>query len=221
MSGKIAVIILARKNSKRFPGKMLYVLRDLHLYEYTILSTLTLGYPVYFYTDCEIMTEEVLRKYPSVNVRGKKYESNDDNHIHKTNLEIQEYNKEIGADIIINMQCTSPLRKNELLPEWVKQFINGNYDCGFAACKLLPGLYYSGGKEINIDVAQRNYNMNYKTDVYKETGSFYIFKAEQIYKNHFMNTDKRIMFEDPYDIDINTIDDIRRFERGFAECIQK
>lgn len=208
MTKKVAIIILARgKYSKRIPYKPLTMFCGKPLINWTLDITNQLPYDAYVYTDMEEI-KKICKKYKCF-VRDKLYENEEG--IHKTKEEIIEYNKEIEADIIILMQITSPIREIELVKEWIKQFLKSNSECGIAAYKLQDGFYYDDyGFPYNYDQQKRKYNQNFsiKEDVYKETGSFYIFNFEQIHKNHFTNSDEILIFEDPYNVDINTYQDI-------------
>jgi CMP-N-acetylneuraminic acid synthetase len=216
---KTAIIILARgQYSKRIPYKPLVDFMGKPLIEWTLSITDQLPYDTYVYTDMDEI-KNVCKKY-SCNVRDKILESEEG--LHRTQEELQEYNKEIQADIIILMQVTSPLRDINKIQEWIKKFHLGLYDCGIAAYRLEDGFYYNEhGLRMNYYINERAYNQDkaFKQVLYKETGSFYIFKAEQISKNHITDTHNLVIFEDPYNIDINTYQDL---ERARAElCAQE
>ena len=112
---RIATIILARKNSKRLPGKNVIdkenpvLLCGKPLLLWTVEFAVELGYPVHLYTDCE-NTKKELAIYP-ITIHDKLFENADGKH--KTGKELIEYNKELSADHMILLQVTSPRRRIE------------------------------------------------------------------------------------------------------------
>ena len=213
MSEKVAIVILARgKYSKRIPMKPLAILKYKTLIEHTLDFSINLDLPIWVYTDLEEI-KTICGFYKNVNVRNKLFET--ESGIHETAKEIIEYNKEIKADVVILLQVTSPFRNVEKAKRWVNDFIESDYDCGFAgySCK---GYFYKshlGGevRAINYDPTNRTYNQGNYDRLIRETGSFYIFRISQLQKNHFMNG-KIVCFEDDYNIDINIEEDLRKAE---------
>jgi CMP-N-acetylneuraminic acid synthetase len=206
----IATIILARGGSKRFPGKIVHHFHGRPLIEWTIADAVSLGYPVYLYTDNE-QVRKICERYPKINVREKLFENEEG--FHKTKEELIEYNKEIKASWIIILQATSPMRSTFKMQEWIDRFLESHCDVGFSARCLREAFYYdSYGNELNYKIDERNYNSHGVGMIWRETGSFYIFTSEQINRTHFMDG-RRIIFDDPFDIDINTLEDLKE-----AEC---
>jgi CMP-N-acetylneuraminic acid synthetase len=216
---KVAIIVLARgKFSKRIPHKPMTLLMGKPLIEWTLEITDQLPYETHVYTDMKEI-KKVCMDHKCF-IHDKLFESEDGTH--KTKEEIIAYNKEINADTIILLQVTSPFRKIELIKKWIARFHMSNCNVGFAAYKLEDGYYYyDDGDSINYVENERTYNQNSfrKDELFKETGSFYIFKIEQIYLNHFMDTGehRKMIFEDPYNIDINTFQDLERAKRVLCE----
>lgn len=213
---KIATVILARcKYSKRIPKKILTKINGETLIEHTVKHALKLRYPIYVYTDYGDVVRKI-KKY-NVNIRKKLYD--DESGTHRTDEELKKYNEEIQADVLILLQATSPYRNIGKVEKWIEEFVYSKADCGIAAYKLEDGFYYNiSGKAYNYKKQYRKYNQkeSIKENVYKETGSFYIFKIKQIDKNHITNTNKLMIFEDPYNIDINTIEDLKKI-KGYNE----
>ena len=207
---KIATVILARgKYSKRIPHKPLADCGGKKLIEHTLDFALSLPYPTYVYTDMEEI-KNICARY-LVPVRDKLYENK--NGLHRTGEELQKYNEEIGADVLILLQVTSPVRDVNLAKEWVRDFLLSGMDCGIAVHKEDGYFYEINSTAVNYSRQDRRYNdnTNVKTPLYRETGSFYIFHKRQIDKNHITNG-QVILFEDPYDIDINTPEDLKKAE---------
>jgi CMP-N-acetylneuraminic acid synthetase len=193
---KIATFILARAGSKRIPQKNVRLYKGKPLVTWTLEIAWKLGYPVYVFTDFPRVVE--LANFFHANVRPKQFENKEG--IHETGKEIVEYNKEVKADHIILLQPTSPKRDIEKIKEWIRKYIAGDYDIGFAANYVQPGFYYdAGGAPINFFEKFRDYNGNPKTHIWRESGSFYIFKSSQTEKNHIVTGENRILFHDPFD----------------------
>lgn len=216
---KIAVFVLARgKYSKRIPYKPLTMLGGRCLIDYTLDICKDLPYETYVYTDMLEIENRCKNHASKPNIREKLFENEEG--IHHTGKELAEYNKEVKADILILLQVTSPIRKINLIKNWVNIFLLSGADCGIATYRMNKGYYYTKYGAANFYNYDRCYNdnLNKLGTMYKETGSFYIFKKEQIEKNHFTNGDL-ILFDDPFDIDINTLDDIKRVEE-VLKCVQ-
>jgi CMP-N,N'-diacetyllegionaminic acid synthase len=203
---KIAVIILARKNSKRIPEKNFKNFNGKPLIHWTLVDACQLGHPVYFYSDCEKM-----RYYASmlnhdygynINIREKPEKYAQDKH--NTGEELRQYNKEIKADIIVNLQVTSPIRKVKLLKQWINKFKSSKFSCGMSIYKLPDKYFYFGGQPVNFDYTQRGYNGCEKYRVYVENGGFYIFKKEMLEKKHFIQPPCQ-MFVDIAGVDLDNI----------------
>jgi CMP-N-acetylneuraminic acid synthetase len=192
---KIAVAILARAGSRRVPQKNIRLYQGKPLIEWTLLLAWKLGYPVWVFTDFPRVAE-IAGKYHA-NVRPKLFEQTDGHH--ETGKELIEYNKEMGADHIILLQPTSPKREIGLVRDWIARYLAGGYDVGFSAERLPAAFYYDiGGGPINFFEKYRDYDGTGKTHIWRETGSFYIFRASQAEKNHFITGTNRILFPDPF-----------------------
>lgn len=205
---KIATVVLSRAGSKRVPQKNIRLYKGKPLVAWTLGFAWKLNVPVWLFTDFPRVAE-IGAQY-SARVRPKQFE-NEDGH-HETARELLAYNEEIGADVLILLQPTSPNRDVPTALEWIRKFLAGDYDVGFAAEWIKPGFYYdAGGGPINFFEKFRDYDGNPKTHIWRETGSFYIFKKEQLLKNHIVTGPNRIIFPDPFQN--NDID----FEEDFAE----
>jgi CMP-N-acetylneuraminic acid synthetase len=199
---KIAMIVLARGGSKRIPGKIYKKFCGKPLIEWTLDFMKDFKYEKYIYTDCQ-KVRDICKKY-DVKVRDKKYENKDGRH--QTQKELLEYNKEIKADIIILLQATSPLREKKLLKKAIQEYKKNEYDIALACNKIEKIIYDKDNMRIN---KTRTYSS--KEHFYIETGSFYIFKKQQILKKHITNG-KRIFCISKYDIDLDTLDDWKKAE---------
>lgn len=195
---KIAIVILARKGSKRILNKNFKDFCNKPLIHYTLFDAVKLGYPVYFYSDCKKMREYAKKYNVDVRIKSDKYAKDK----HKTNEELLEYNKEIKADILILLQPTTPLRDIELLKKWIEKFKNAFFDSGYSVYRLPKKYYYMAGIPINFDQKDRDYNGCKLEDVYFENGSFYIFRKEVLKEKHVISG-QSIQFLDKYGIELD------------------
>ena len=179
---KIAIIILARKGSKRIPGKNFKLFNGKPLIHWTLECAEKLDYPVYFYSDSEEMRQYV--KQFNVIIREKPDRFAQDEH--KTGEEIKEYNKEIKADIIVNLQVTSPIRDHNLIRKWIDEFSHSKFNCGMSVYRLPLKFFYACGKPLNFNHEDRDYNSKPKMPLHTENGSFYIFRKEMLNCKHFI-----------------------------------
>jgi len=202
---RIATFILARGGSRRIPKKNIMPFQGRPLILWTIDTAASMGFPVYVFTDMPEI-REMMEAYPGVNVREKLFENASGKH--ETGKELAAYNQEIKADHIILLQPTSPLRSVIKIINWIDEYLDGEYLAGVAARKVQTGFFYRGNSPL-YQKEKRNYDSNVMEPVYRETGSFYIFAAGQIRKRHFLNTEKLIVFEDPYSLDINGMGDVK------------
>jgi CMP-N-acetylneuraminic acid synthetase len=207
--GKIVVVCLARAGSKRIKNKNSKKFCGKPLIEWTLDIMNQLEYEKYIFTDCNKI-KKICEKYPDITVRDKQYENNEG--IHHTELELKEYNKIIGADVMILLQPTSPLRDINKIKEWIEIFLYNNDDIGLSTVRFDKYLYDQYGGKVNFMPLRRNYNCNKRINQYVENGSFYIFKTHMIDKNHITNSTKLIPFVDRYDLDLDSKEQWEKYE---------
>jgi CMP-N-acetylneuraminic acid synthetase len=200
---KIAIILLARINSRRIPNKLLHGFCGKHLIQWTLELMDSLPFENYVYTDSKEI-KKICKKY-NVIVKDKKLENKEG--VHKTKDELILYNKEIKADIIVLLQGTSPLRRKSIIMKWIDHFLGSDKDCGFSVNVFDKYVYDKEGQLLNQKL--RGYDK--KIENFVENGSFYIFKKEQLEKMHITQGNK-VFYVDRYDIDIDTYEDLERAE---------
>lgn len=200
---KIVTVLLARIGSKRIPKKNIILLGGRPLVEYTIAHMSALPYPGYVFTDSEII-KTLAEKY-NLNARDKVLEN--EKGIHFTSQELKHYNKEMFADIIVLFQCTSPFRDLDLVTEWIEKYPYWGVNCALTVRPIKEVLYLKDGTRLFPQ--NRDYNIQ---ELYKETGSVYIFSKGQIEKNHITDGSRKLL-NDPYDFDIDTYEELDRAER--------
>jgi len=201
---RIAVFILARKNSKRIPGKNTKTFCGVPLIIWTLEDAKKTGYPVVVSSDDEKIKTMSDAFYPTFIFIEKKPEYAQDKH--DTMNELKYLNSYINADILILLQATSPVRASKRIPVWIEDFKKSGFDCGISASPQ-KGFFYNQ-EAVCVNPVDRS-GANGKSELYRENGSFYIFKREQLEKNH-ITEGKLKLYIDKYDIDL---DDEREWSR--------
>lgn len=180
---RITTIVLARKGSKRIPNKNMKLFNGKPLIHYTLECAEKLGYPVYFFSDCVKMRDYAAQFDINIRIKPEKYAQD----VHRTGEELREYNEKIKADVIVNLQVTSPVRNYETVKKWIQDFVSQkNFSCGMSVYRLPRKFFYMDGYPLNFDLKERDYNGCEVEDMYYENGSFYIFKKEMLNKKHFL-----------------------------------
>ena len=204
---KIVVITLMRRGSKRLHEKNIKLYKKKPLYMHTFEIASKLGYPYYLfhnYGDEINLPEEIPGAFE---IRGRTEHFAGDTH--RTCEEIRASG--IDADIYILLQVTSPQRNLGDMKRWIKDFCGPTFPTVGAAVHILPDGYYylNPGKQVNFNQADRTDNGCLKKKIWKETGSFYIFRKSQLHETHIMNSENRMFFYDKYNIDIDTEKDLK------------
>jgi N-acylneuraminate cytidylyltransferase len=89
-------------------------------------------------------------------------------------------------DLVIGIQCTSPLRKTKDFDEAIKTFFDQNLDSLFTSCIVKDRLLWNYSN--NHHFMSLNYNFQERSrrqkmeKVYLENGSFYVFKPSNFKK---------------------------------------
>jgi len=212
---KVVSICLSRAGSKRLPMKVMKDLNGHPMTWYTLNIMQYLGFESYVYTDIEILKELIIRDFPNINARTKPEKYAGD--VHKTNLELLEYNEDIKADVFIYLPATSPIRNFEKLKAGIKYFLDNlnDYDCLMSVKQLPDRFYYMEGCPINYNLNDRNFNNNLSPHkkIFEETGSFYAFKAELLNNDHYFINERCVFVEDEINIDIDNIEDFKKAEK--------
>ena len=195
---KLAIVILARKNSKRIKRKNFKDFCGKPLIHYTLDDASKLGYPVYFYSDCKIMRHYA--KYFDVNISVKPKKFGLDKH--NTKAELTEYNKKIKADVLVLLQPTSPIRDVELMKGWITDFLHYCLDSGISVYRMPNKYYYDNSKPLNFDQKERDYNGCKREPIYMENGAFYIFNKKMLNEKHLIGK-KNVIYLDKYGIDLD------------------
>ena len=214
---KIAFITMTRAGSKRLPGKLLKKINGKPLYLYTLEFGKKLVSKFenskYFILNDPAYSNIYIPKGKNIKIIERQPEFVTD--AHRTNKEILSYG--IDAEFYCILQCTSPFRDMRQTVKNIKLFLQGYFDAGFNARIMPQGFYYNqAGGPANFSQDDRTDNGAPKLILYKETGSFYIFKRAQLLKKHCMDVDlllNRKIFFDPYCIDIDTKKDLKEAQK--------
>jgi CMP-N-acetylneuraminic acid synthetase len=202
---KIVQVLLARCNyCKRIPNKPLVKLGEVHLIEWTLSVMRTLPYESHVYSDNK-QVRELAENYGCYS-HPKLYEN--EKGIHYTRDELKVYNQDLQANIIVMYQLTSPFRNIPEVQKWIEDFPVTGADCALTVKKVEPDVFYKSNGD-RIWPEYRTYQN--KQELYRETGSVYIFWKKQIEKQHLTLGNRKLLI-DPYGFDIDTFSDLKKAE---------
>lgn len=180
---KVVAVIPARGGSKGICKKNIKILKRKPLIEWTIEQALDSRYidGIYVSTDDEEISK--ISKNKGVNVIDRPGKISGDTATTESALiHASEYLNN-NYDIMILLQCTSPLRSSKQIDEALEKMISEKSD------SLLSGyindrFLWRGGKSINYDYTNRPRRQDKEWE-FVENGSIYIFKKEILlkYKN--------------------------------------
>ncbi len=189
----IVAIIPARGNSKGIKNKNIINFCDKPLIYWTIQQSLGSKYineNVYVSSD----SEEILNLSNSYGARiiKRPEELSTDNSTSEIALlhAINNIEKTTNIDLVVFLQCTSPLRESGDIDNAIEYFIKNELDSLFSATNMKDlCLWRRVNKElksINFDYKSRLMRQNIEPQ-FSENGSFYIFKPDILkkYNNRF------------------------------------
>lgn len=207
---KIALVTLARKNSKRIPNKNFKLFCGKPLIHYTLEIMKELGFASYIMTDHEDI-KEYAKNYDVTIIDMPKVYSEDK---HQLMESLNYIDVKAQADVYVLLQPTSPIREAELIKVWIKHFCNHIFDSGYSVYRIPRKYYYIEGKPLNFNQSERDGNGSEKKDIYMENGSFYIFRRRILEEKHVI-AGNSIQFFDKYGIDIDEPFQWQPFEKMF------
>ncbi len=189
----IVAIIPARGNSKGIKNKNIINFCDKPLIYWTIQQSLGSKYineNVYVSSD----SEEILNLSNSYGARiiKRPEELSTDNSTSEIALlhAINNIEKTTNIDLVVFLQCTSPLRESGDIDNAIEYFIKNELDSLFSATNMkdlcLWRRFNKELKSINFDYKSRLMRQNIEPQ-FSENGSFYIFKPDILkkYNNRF------------------------------------
>jgi CMP-N,N'-diacetyllegionaminic acid synthase len=186
--GKIVAIIPARGGSKGIPKKNIIPLQGKPLIAYTIdqaQATKHIDKVVVSTDDQEISAissaygAEVIHR--PANLSGDMATS-ESALVHA--LKILKENK-YNPEIVVFLQCTSPLRRNNDIEHAIQLLIDNNYDSVFSVTENYPFIWLKKNK--HVVPLNRQYHMKrpmrqHRIPEYIENGSIYVFKTSTFLK---------------------------------------
>ncbi len=220
MKNKNLVIIPARGGSKRIPRKNILPLEEkpliVHSIEHARKSKLVSR--IIVTTDDDAIADISIKHGAEVIKRPVKLAddtaTSEDALIHTLNY--LEEKEEYRPDIVVFLQCTSPLRKDDDIDNAIKMFFTQKADSLFSAVRFDKYVWRVKNKvvsPINYDYKKRWREQDFPPQ-YQENGSIYIFKPELLKKHKNRLAGKIVIYEmdDMTFIQIDSQKDIELFE---------
>jgi len=202
---KIVSIIPARGGSKAIPQKNIINFCGKPLLAWTIKQALNSCYieKVYVSTDDSNIAEIATKYGAKVIERPKELatdaSSSEEALLHA--LDFIEKKEKLKVDIVVFLQCTSPLRECEDIDNAVRKFVEEKADSLFSVARLEDFCVWkkenNGLVSVTFDYKNRGMRQD-REPYYLENGSIYIFKPEILrrYKNRIGG--RIIIYEMPY-----------------------
>ena len=201
----IVAIIPARGGSKGIPKKNITPLNGKPLISYTIqqaLKTPEINKIIVSTDDPEI--KKVSKKYKAqvidrpTNIAGDTATSESAIEHVLTELQKQKYT----PDIIVFLQCTSPIRKNDDISNAINLLKDKNYDSVFSATENYPFIWLD--KNGNLEPLNKTYQQKRpmrqdRYPEYIENGSIYVFTKESFDKTKNRTSGKKGIYIMPYE----------------------
>ena len=217
-------VIPIRAGSKGIKNKNILPVFGKPLYKYSVEAALKAGADrIYISTDIREVLLKTFEKKVFVQKRPERL-CRDEAPMSDVMLDF--LTTGVGANIkdnkvIVLMQATSPLRKEEDLISALKKFsISENVDLMMAVTETSNSPLKFGfiKNEKFISISEPNYcfsNRQTLPRLFRPTGSFYIFRAGWYRKNRNFNTIATGAYEIPQNqsVDIDTPKDIKKFEK--------
>jgi N-acylneuraminate cytidylyltransferase len=201
---KVLAIIPARGGSKGIPGKNIKPLRGKPLVEYSIQAALEASCVnrVVVSTDDDNIAGVAIRagaeviKRP-VGISGDKAPS-EAALLHV--LSELEQNENYRPDIVVFLQCTSPLTLAEDIDGTVNLLLNENADSAFSAIRFYHFLWRMDKKNaaegINHDKSVRPMRQD-REEQFLENGAIYVFRTASFLKNRHRFFGQTVIYEMP------------------------
>jgi len=207
---KVALFIPIKLNNQRLPGKNIMELNGKPLCSYLFETISELDDVDYKYVYC---SDEKIKDYMPSGLTFLKRPARLDGFEIKGLDIIDQFVKDVDADIYILTHVTQPFVKLESFKKALSPVLDGTHDSAFSAISSY-GYYWMNGKPINFNPSDivRTQDL---TPLMMETGAFYIFTKEVYTKLHRrVGNNPHIQTIDQFEaIDIDTKED---FE--FAEA---
>lgn len=185
----IIAIIPARGGSKSIPKKNIKLLNGKPLISYIIEASKGSKYigETYVSTDDKEIAE-ISSKFGAKVIQRPKELASDSASSESVLLHFAE---NVDFDILVFLQCTSPLTKPEDIDGAIELFLSKKYDSILSVCGDQGGFLCGGftwdedGNSVNYDFKNRQLRQNFKKKLYRENGAIYIMSKKGLikYKN--------------------------------------
>ena len=177
---KIVSLIPARGGSKGVKNKNIIDLNGKPLISYSINASLeSLSKETWVSTD----SDDIAKISKSYGANVIKRPNNISLDTSKSEEALNHFLEKVDFDILVFIQCTSPLINSKDINKGIKLIIDDKYDSVFSVCKehWIPR-WTLDIEPINWDPKNRPRRQE-KNDVYLENGAFYITTKEQLQKS--------------------------------------
>ena len=223
----IVGIIPARGGSKRLPGKNIKLLAGKPLVAYTIeagLKSKLINRVIVSTEDPKIA--EISKSFGAeVFIRPAELAQDTTKTPPVLIHVVEELEKEgYYPDIVVLLQCTSPLRDEKIIDEALQKLINSDNDSVFTGTKIgktMPKWKrdYSGKMVALYDYhfRPRYQEPELMEDMFAENGAFYAIKIDAFKKYRDFIGENAEIFETPKQIDIDTPEDFEKVEKIILE----
>ena len=237
MAKKILSVITARAGSKGIINKNTKILAGKPLFLWSVLASQQSEYInlTIVSSNCSIVKEE-LEKYnnfvsdafdfapvfknQAIFLQRPEEISGDLSKNEEALIHAYEYCKnelDFDADIIVNLQPTSPIRNKKLIDACIKKFINDKADSLFTGSKHTPFFFRIKNKKViaDWDIFNRPMRQKIKEFLWHDDGSVYIMKKELLLNTNCRLGGKMSIFEtDKYQsLQIDTIEDFNIIDK--------
>jgi len=197
---KIVIVTLMRKDSNRLPGKNVRSLGGRPLYQWTEATARKFSNPYYVYHNFDSLA--LCNDVREVRYQGEGM--------------TMDRLLDVDAEIYVMFPVTSPFRDATDVRTAIQCFVQSTAKVMVPVARCRPGTYYDKSRAlINVDPYGPLGEFAEKRDVYRECGSVYAFRREQLHKDCFLScsNSERMFYVDPVGIDINTEEDWEEAER--------
>lgn len=200
---KIAALVPMKKNSERVPNKNMKLFNGKPLYHAIINTLLKSTYidSIYIDTDSDLIINDVLINFPTINIINRPIELQGDfvsmNEIINYNLTKTNY------DIYLQTHSTNPLINTSTVDLAISTFIkNSFHDSLFSVTKIQSRFYWSDGSPLNHDINKLIRTQDLQP-IFEENSNIYIFTHQS-----FKDSNKKRIGLKPLMFEINKIESI-------------
>ncbi len=206
---KVISFIPIKLNNQRLPGKNLLELAGRPLCDYLFQTMSQIDTISEKYVYC---SDERIKDYMPEGLSFLKRDPYLDGFQVKGLEIIENFVRDMDADIYVLSHVTQPFTKAESIAQALDKVLNEGYDSAFS-CTCIQDYCWYQGKPLNYNMKDIVTTQNLEP-VYMETGAFFIFKKEVFTKLHQrigINPYRQVL--DPLEaVDIDTAEDFQMAE---------